>query len=232
MSYPENPETLVIQNQYYPNGLKQIDIWNYYQKNKQLILQQVKGRELIVFFATNKNTTTVIRKRNGSPIILTKDNYDTIVSGRTLSFHSTMNNIENFGIVDIDINNFETAKYLTTIISRKLLTAPFIKDVGIRFTGKESFHIVCYLKRKLYINGIKELLKNFLKEKKDDDDDDEGYTIQYKRTDNTPNIDLSSNKFKGGFITSGSLSVLGLRCIEMSLPKLATFKKHYAKLWT
>ena len=39
MSYPQNPETLVIQNKYYPKGLREIDIWNYYQKNKNLLFK-------------------------------------------------------------------------------------------------------------------------------------------------------------------------------------------------
>ena len=38
MGYPKNPDSIVLKNKYYPNGLKEIDIWNYYQKNKRNML--------------------------------------------------------------------------------------------------------------------------------------------------------------------------------------------------
>lgn len=50
MSYPQNPNTIIIKNEYYPTGLKEIDIWNYYQKVRTNLLKETIGKNLIVFF--------------------------------------------------------------------------------------------------------------------------------------------------------------------------------------
>ena len=40
MAYPENPETIVIKNRFYPRGLREIDVWNHYQKVKRQLLAE------------------------------------------------------------------------------------------------------------------------------------------------------------------------------------------------
>ena len=62
MSIPQHPDKIMVKNQFYPEGLKEIDIWNYYQKYKPLILRETLGRELIIFFSTDVNKTIVVRK--------------------------------------------------------------------------------------------------------------------------------------------------------------------------
>jgi len=39
MSYPQNPETIIIKNVFYPKGLKEIDVFNYYIQHKNLIMR-------------------------------------------------------------------------------------------------------------------------------------------------------------------------------------------------
>ncbi len=50
MSYPENPETIVIKNKYYPRGIREIDIWNYYQSVRRGLIDQTFNRDLLFFF--------------------------------------------------------------------------------------------------------------------------------------------------------------------------------------
>ena len=225
MSIPQNPQTIVVQNQYYPEGLKEIDVWNYYQKNKNLILKEIIGREVMIFFSTDINKTVVIRNIKGTPIRITPSTYDTIISGRTLVIYSTMKRIEEFGIVDIDVADFDIAKRSAQEVYDEMLKAPFIRDIKIRYTGKESFHIVCYFKRSLYIDRARLLLKEFLKKSNLSND----YDIEHKRRKGIPNLDLSPNKYKGAFITLGSLSSLGLRCVEVvDIRKIKIFRKESA----
>ena len=70
MSYPKNPYETIVKNEYYPSGLKEVDIWNYYQENKINILKETLGKTLIVFFTTSLNKTTVLRK-NKSIVVST-----------------------------------------------------------------------------------------------------------------------------------------------------------------
>jgi hypothetical protein len=228
MSEPKNPKTLVIKNEFYPDGLSEEDIWNYYQKVKIPLLRETLGKTLMVFFATNLNKNVVLRKNKSNQLIrLNYTDYDEIVNGRTLSFHLEMEKFSSYGIIDIDIDNFELAKettmnvYETMIQNRKL-----IDDVKIIFTGKESFHIRSYFKGDYPIDYIRESLRDYLMEK----NMDRKHTIAGKRTKNIPNLDLGRNHYKAAHICLHSLSVIGLRSMEIFLNRLKHFRKDMAKI--
>lgn len=224
MSAPQHPNVIIVQNQYYPKGLREIDIWNYYQKVKPNLIREVMGRELIIFFGIDTNKVTVIRKIKDSLIRITPSNYDTIISGRTLSIHSCMKRIEDFGIIDIDIDDFDKAKEVADKCYYTLLKCPFVEDVKIRFTGKESFHMVCYFKRSLYIDKARILLKDYL----ESSDLSRDFDIEHKRTKGVANLDLAPNKYRGGYITLDSLSVNGLKCMFIPINYLKNFRKENA----
>lgn len=225
MSYPEHPDTILIQNEFYQNGLKEIDIWNYYQKNKASLVKRMIGRNIIIFFATGINKMVVIRRMADESVIrFNMRNFDHIISGRTLSLHSTMKKTEDFGIIDLDVDNFNTAKSAAINVFNQMLEAPFVDHCLIKFTGKSSFHILVYFKRTMYIDGIREMLHSYISEtyliKK--------YTMEYKRKPGIVNLDISSNKFNGGFITEGSLSTIGLKSMLVDINKIQVFKKENA----
>jgi len=228
MSYPQNPETVIIKNEFYPEGLREIDIWKYYQKVKVPLLRETLGKTLIVFFAVDLNKFTVLRKnKSGQLIRLNHRDFNEVVSGRTVCFNNTMGKYSDYGIIDIDIDNFDLAKetaidiYDTMWKDRK-----YIDDVKIRFTGKNSFHIICYLKNEFHIEDIKRILYNFLIEQKIN----KKYTITGRRTRGIPNLDLNRNVFNSGHISLYSLSIDGLRCMYVEPKRLRNFKKDMAKI--
>lgn len=229
MSYPQHPDTIIVQNEYYPNGLKEIDSWNYYQSVKSKLLKETRFRDLIFWIMVDVNKSIVFRKGKTERFIrLNPENYDTIITGRTISIHSAMSSIESFGIIDIDTDDFKLAKEAThdTYFYLKE-NAKFIQDVSIRFTGKTSFHLFCKYKRKLKIDYAKIMLKDILEQS----DLIKKYSVEYKRrSSGMPNLDLSPNKVFGGFITLHSLSVLGLKCMEVPIEKLKRFKKEESKI--
>lgn len=227
MSLPQHPETLIIKNKYYPEGLKEIDIWYYYQKVKNQLLRETIGKNLIVFFAIDLNKFTVIRKRKDMGlIILTPSNYNTIVSGRTVSFHNSMNRYSDYGVIDIDTDDFEKAKDVALELYDFFMKQRFVKDIKIIFTGKDSFHLRIFFATEFKIEDIKQKLTITL----------EGetfknlFTIKGKRTGKIPNLDLQRNVLNGGYIAINSLSVDGLRCIEVSKNRIKNFRKDMAKI--
>ena len=226
MSFPKNPETIVIKNNFYPKGLREIDIWNYYQKNKNLILNETKLRQILFFIAIDINKFIISRKYKGEPIYLNMSTFDKFITGRTISIHSTMTSINSYGIIDIDIDDFKIAKEATTDVYYEMLKCKFVDSLKIKYTGKDSFHIICYFKRKLKMEFAKELLKEYLK----NNDALKDYDVLGKRKKGVVNLDLSSNKIKGSYITLGSLSVLGLKAMEIDLKNLKYFKKEKAKI--
>lgn len=227
MSYPKNPYEIIVKNEYYPSGLKEVDIWNYYQTNKINILKETLGKTLIVFFATSLNKTTVLRKNKSKGLIrLTPTDYNTIVNGRTLSFHSVMDRYSKYGIIDIDTDNFDKAKDTVIDIYNVMEKAKFTKDLQIRFSGKKSFHLKVDLNGEFRIENIKKIIFNHLIE----NNIQQKYTISHKRFRNIPNIDLNRNVYNAGYITLHSLAITGLKCMEVPLKKVKSFRKEDAKI--
>ena len=58
------------------------------------------------------------------------------------------------------------------------------------------------------------------------------YNIGYRRHKDVPNLDLSPNKHRGGFITLNSLSTMGLRCGVIDINNIHRFKKEDARIQT
>lgn len=228
MAYPQHPETIIIKNPYYPNGLREIDAWDYYQSIKSDLLKQVKGRDLIFWIAVSENKFIVLRKGKTTRFMrLTSSNYDNNITGRTISIHSVMRRLEDIAIIDIDFHDFSRAKIAAKdtfeFVSKSI---PIVKSASIRFTGKESFHIFCNLNRKYNIDAIRMVLRKTLQQSPLSGK----YTIESKRTPTTPNLDLAPNKFRGGFITLHSLSEIGLKCMEVPYSKLASFDPRIARI--
>lgn len=227
MSYPQNPDTIVIKNEYYPKGLREIDIWNYYQKVKVPLLKETLGKNLIVFFAVDINKFIVIRKTKDDGLIrLNMRDYDTIVSGRSISFHNVMNKYSSYGVVDIDTDDFKVAKELTSELYDFFENQKFVYDTKIIYTGKNSFHIRVFFPSDSYVENIKQKLFNVLNEANLQTE----FTIKGKRTQNIPNLDLQRNVYNAGFIAVNSLSVDGLKCIEIEPKKIRWFRKEQAKI--
>ncbi len=226
MTYPEHPENILLKNEFYRSGLKEIDVYTYYQNNKNRILNEVKDRNVIFFISTDINKIVVLRNIKGKEIKLTKSNFDTFVHPRVLSIHSTMNISEKIAIIDIDVNNWDLAKKATLDTFLWAIKFPPVLDAKIRYSGKQSFHIFCELRRKYQIDDIRYMFRNELQ--KSDFVKEKGYTVEHKRSPGIPNLDLSSNKKKGGFITLYSLSTIGLKCMEVPFHRVVRFEKRMA----
>ena len=227
MTYPKNPENVLIKNEFYPEGLTELDCYKYYQKLKPRILKETIGRDIILFIATDINKTTIKRKGVERPyIILTPSNYDEVVHPRVVSIHSSVRKMEEFGIIDIDTEDFNQAKNATIDVYNVVFKAPFVDSVKIRFTGKNSFHVVLNYKRKLYVDRARLMIQEYLEKSNLRRD----YTILHQKNSKVPNLDLYRNVFNAGFITEHSLSVLGLKCIEVPFRHIRSFSKEQTKI--
>ena len=227
MSTPKNPNTILITNKFYPDGLKEIDIWSYYNLYKGIILNQTRGRDLMFAIATGENQIALKRKGVDSKFLtLTNSNYENMVHGRVLTIYSTMKMYEDICVLDIDIDDFNKAKDATHDVYMTCSKSPLFSDAIIKYSGKQSFHIVCKLARKTNIDSIRMIANNFLRKT----DLTKKYTIEAKRKSGIANIDLSVNKFRGAFITLNSLSIWGLKCMEVPFNKLSSFNQSMAKI--
>jgi len=230
MPQPQNPETIILKNNYYPQGLREIDIWNYYQENKGNILNATRNRDVMFAIMVDVNKPVLRRKGQSGYIRLTPQNYDEIITGRTVSIYSTVGMYEEIGIIDIDIDpsdGFAWAKKATSDVYDFVMDKmPIVKTASIRFTGKTSFHIICNFNQKMKVDTIRFMLQKFLRSS----ELTRTYTVEAKRRRGIPNLDLSPNKIKGAYITSNSLSLLGLKCMEVPYNKLNNFNPNLARI--
>lgn len=226
MGRPKNPETIIVKNKYYPKGLTELDVWEYYQKVKGPFLQSTKNRNLSVLIMVDVNKPVIRRNLGGSSIRLTPQNYDEIITGRTVGFYSEMSSYEQFGIIDIDVDDgLRWAKKVTSDVYEYVMDKmPIVRTASIRFTGKTSFHVICNFGRTYPIDNIRDLLNRFLRMSPLA----KVYTIEGKRRPGIPNLDLSPNKLRGNFITLHSLSIIGLKCMEISYNQLNNFDFRHA----
>jgi len=230
MTYPVNPDTIVVQNRFYSKGLTELDVWNYYQSVKPQILREVLNRDVMFFIMVDKNKDVVRRRLNNKVIRLTPQNYDTVITGRTVSIHSAMSGYEDFGIIDIDIDpsdGFRWAREVTNRVYDFVMDkVPIVRTASIRYTGKQSFHIKCNFGRKLKIDTIRFLLRKFLRES----ELSKIYTVEGKRRPGVPNLDMAPNKLRGNYITLDSLSIWGLKCMEVDYSSLSMFDPRKARI--
>jgi len=210
--------------------LQEIDIWNYYQSVKTSILKETRNRDVMFFIMVEKNKPVVRRKGQGGFIRLNPNNYDTVITGRTVSLHSAMGLYEEFGIIDIDIDpsdGFKWAKEVTRRVYDFVMDKmPIIRTASIRFTGKNSFHIKCDFGKKMKIDVARFLLTKFLRES----ELSKVYTIEGKRRPGVPNLDMAPNKLRGNYITLNSLSIWGLKCVEVPYSSLLMFDPKKARI--
>lgn len=227
MPYPKHPKEIEITNEFYPKGLKEIDVWNYYQSVKDKFLFEIFNRDLIIFLAIGDKITVLRRGKTTHFVRLNRGNFDDIFHARMLSIHCSMKSIERFGIIDIDTDNFREAKQ-AAIDTYEFANSriPFIDTAWIKFTGKSSFHIVCNFKNDMYIDRVKIMLRNYLQKSPLARDYDIDLVTRGERT--RPNLDLSPNKYRGGYIALHSLSTIGLRCMKIAPYKLRSFQREDA----
>jgi hypothetical protein len=229
MTKPINPNQIILKNKFYPKGLTEEKIWNHYISNKSSILNQLNGRNAIFVIFPDINKPIIRRKlKNNSTIRLNSNNYNKLITGRTVTIYGVMNQYESFGILDIDCQDWRTAKISTMrLYEYALKNIPIIHSIKIKYTGKSSFHLICNFGKNIKIDTIRYLLQKSLENK----EILKNFTVNQKsRNPKIPNIDLSPNKLNGGYIIFESLSILGLKCVELDYADCFNFQKENVKI--
>ena len=228
MAYPENPETIILKNRYYPQGLREIDVWNHYQKVKHKLLLETKNLDLMFVIMVDMNKPVMRRKLGSQNIRLTPQNYDELITGRTLSIHNSMGSISTYGIIDVDLDprdNFRWAiKATSDTYDFVMDKMPIVKKASIRFTGKSSFHVICDFERRMKVDTMKYLLERFLLQS----DIARVYQVGGKRKSGIPNLDLDRNCLRCNHIALHALSIWGLKCMEVPYTSLQRFNPREA----
>ena len=220
--YPENPDTVIVQNSYYPKGLTEEQIYNYYMSVKKPLLKYLFGRKVGFFLSIDGQ---IIVKRPKT--VLTNSNYENIISGRTLSIHIERSSAPtNYLVIDVDrgkdVSN--PALLYATGTAKKLLKDKFhnvILKHDLLFTGN-GIHYILYFKKKFDINELRKITIETLQKQTD-----YPITTSQKKRHDRIHFDMVSNWPKAMHISKYSLTKEGLRVLDLRESAVKLSKKGY-----
>jgi hypothetical protein len=214
MGYPENPETIVIKNNFYPRGLTELQVWKHYNKYRKEIISFINNRPIILFVYTDVNIPIVVRKKKNNFFTITDENFD-IINGRTVCISvEQMKNIDYF-CLDIDAGDSikEISKKLCVQDLIKYLNGTsFVKDHKV-FLSATSYHIHGMLSRKMNIDTVRTVLQKEMSVLFGDK-----FLINERKAlkDDNINIDLSPVYYRGSHPVPFSLSRNGLIYMDIT----------------
>lgn len=196
MPLPENPKTVIINNNYYPGGLTEEMVWNHYQKYKKIIISEINNRPIMLFVFTELNKSIVKRKIFNSPFTLKEKNYDKILTGRTVSIAVERKKSIDYLCIDIDpgpsVVETQLKQCIQDLLESSIAKLPMIFGHRVISTAK-GYHLYFYLSKKLSIGAARKLLITML------NIEFAGiYMIAGKKpSGNKINLDISPTTFRG-----------------------------------
>lgn len=216
--YPNNPGEIVLKNSFYPSGLKEIDIYNYYMKVKKPLLKWLKGRR-VAFFLLIDDKIIVKRKTKDKPyIILTAGNFENVITGRTLEVLVQHPNTTNYFIVDVDPGRGfkrQDALKAANFVQKNTKKILEVKSFETISTSSIGIHVIGYLSKNYNINKLRTKLYNVLKESLDQTKDKTLILNVKGRDPRFVNLDLSSMYENSLHICKYSLTKDGLICTDV-----------------
>lgn len=223
MPQPTDRDNKVLVNKYYPNGLKEGQIYDHYIKYKKEIIDFCKNRPIILFnYFNNVNSKEiVIRLNRGKPIRLNEKNYESIISGHTLSM-SVLTSEDAYNtneyVIDIDPGNITSEKKIKK-------AAIDVADAGSIFFSKNymitnsahgyhiRFYMNKYVKLSKAINQIKDNLNDYIKVNSLENE----YDINKKGPSYKINLDLTPMyKNQGATVLYALTRKNGLMCMDVT----------------
>ena len=164
---PSHPLEIVIKNKYYPRGLTELQIYNYYLSVKNKILEWIGDRRISFLLRLNPNKTILIRNQKGKPIYLNNGNYDDLITGRTNVIYVTQDALTDEFVIDIDIGtnlNMNHAKKALEILLHSNLNLKKSEAIN---SSDRGIHLISHVSIPENIEILKKELEITLIKKED-----------------------------------------------------------------
>lgn len=205
----KNPDTIIIQNLYYPNGLTEIQIYNYYQNIKSELILNSLNHDILLFLFTDLNKYIVKRKdENGNNIRLTHENFDRIIAGRVVGINIIVKPILTYICIDID-PGYNTSENDLKICIEKLIIL-YNKYNNFKyykiFNSSKGYHFWYFLKQPIKTEKAKDFIYDLLLK----ENLEHSYNINRKKKDKIINLDFSCINNNGNHPIIKSLNRNGL----------------------
>ena len=211
--YPSHPDTILIKNEFYPNGLTERMVHNHYIKNEKKILEELDFRPVILFISTKPNELIVKRNLGNNPIILDHTNFLEVVHGRVLSLSVERGETARYFCVDIDSGPTPNEAKLKKAVEDVLKSSISVPSSKYKIISTSSgYHIYFYLKRPLPIRTAHQLLKTALIMEFSDK-----YIVDGKvPTGDEIKLDTTPTRYRGSHVVPNALCRNGLIAMDVT----------------
>ena len=214
MGKPAHPETVIVKNDYYPHGLTEDRVWNYFDKNRDRIIKELNNRNSLLLIIPKLNDIVFRRFVKDKKIILTKENYDKLIHGRVISISVEREDPIDYICVDVDPGEAVKEKETKDLIKNKLLTSG-LKSLSTHHRISNSatgYHVYFYLKEKMGLEeGYQILTKQLIMIV-----DDRIYLGAEIPPSDKIKLDTVSTRNGGSHTVIGSLCKNGLICKDIT----------------
>jgi len=216
---PDHPEDIVIINKFYPHGLREIDVYNYYLLRKNELIKWINGRMIAFLIRIDKNKTVLIRNQKGKPIYLTEKNFEDLINGRMNVIYVTHPELTNYFIIDIDVGPNLGMKQCKLALEILLHSKLNLKRYEAINSSDRGIHLIGYVSIPNNIDLLRKELELELKKITDklNTKSNIKFLVNTKgRHPNTINFDLSSMYPNSLHIAKYSLTKEFLICNDIS----------------
>jgi len=231
-NFPSHPDNVVIESEYYPEGIDEKAVWKYYDSVKEDMVQALEGADVILVL---QGDGAVYKRHADDEFVSIGDlaDFEKYNNGRVVEFHRVISNPSDYGYIDIDPNEevpFAKTKKVAGDLYKVLKANPEVAEVAISFSGGRGFHLYPRYKRPKPVDQLREELKE-VADSYIESMGDEKLSTSIVRGKDEMRLDTSTLKDKGSLRVPGSLNtVTGLICTPITINALDRFDPKDAKL--
>ena len=228
----EHPDTIVIPpNEFYPQGLTEQRVADYYEKMRDRLVSQYKEYELDGMVKLVADSGETVMKRHAMRLDAPEE-FDKANRGRTIEFHFAVGTQTRMAWVDLDPKEefpFEDVKDVAIDLAVEMGKA-LGDQVSVRFSGRSGLHVVALLPEprdtKAVRQEVQKLVRQYIEQK-----NDSRLTDQFTEDPSQMRLDYSTLHATGGLRMPWSLAhPTGLICLPLSPDRVKMFRKEEATI--
>jgi len=232
--YPNHPNTVIFsKGEFLRYDLREKDVWEFYDKVKDKILQQTRGKNVLLYLRVNGDILK--RKHDGIVKVDNYNDFNRINNGRMIEIHSEICQEKRdtclTDIIFCDVDPKENFPWKDTKEITKKIYNIFNKDsnvkhVKIHYSGNRGFHCIAKLRELWEVDRAREYTKRLLKSLESDK-----IKLGIVRENDMLRLDTTLLKRRGSLRTAYSLNkTTGLVAVPVDIKSLDTFEKKDATI--